>query len=88
MRAHVSLLRPGNLSLCESSSSPGNKGGQGITASKMKHLHWVEPRMVCQVKFSEWTRDERLRQPVFLGLHQDKDAMEVVRENASSLPCS
>ena len=36
--------------------------------------------MVCQVKFAEWTRDERLRQPVFLGLREDKDAKEVVRE--------
>jgi bifunctional non-homologous end joining protein LigD len=60
-----------------------NKWEQGITASEMKHCHWVEPRMVCQVKFSEWTRDERLGQPVFLGLRQDKDAMEVVREKAS-----
>jgi hypothetical protein len=88
MRAHVSLLRPGNLSLCESSSSPGNKGGQGITASKMKllTLHGAPHGLPSEI--SEWTRDERLRQPVFLGLHQDKDAMEVVRENASSLPCS
>ena len=58
----------------------GKKGGQGITASEMKDCHWVEPQMVCQVKFSEWTRDDRLRQPVFLGLREDKDAKEVVRE--------
>ena len=37
--------------------------------------------MVCQVKFAEWTRDERLRQPVFLGLREDKDAKELVRES-------
>jgi bifunctional non-homologous end joining protein LigD len=43
----------------------------------------VEPLMVCQVKFAEWTRDERLRQPVFLGLREDKDAKEVVREKVS-----
>lgn len=58
----------------------GNKWGQGITASEMKDCHWVEPQIVCQVKFSEWTRDDRLRQPVFLGLREDKDAKEVVRE--------
>jgi bifunctional non-homologous end joining protein LigD len=58
----------------------GNKWGQGITASEMKDCHWVEPQLVCQVKFSEWTRDDRLRQPVFLGLREDKDAKEVVRE--------
>ena len=61
----------------------GNKWGQGITASEMKYCHWVEPQVVCQVKFSEWTRDGRLRQPVFLGLREDKDPTEVVREKAS-----
>jgi bifunctional non-homologous end joining protein LigD len=61
----------------------GNKWGQGITASEMKYCHWVEPRMVCQVKFSEWTRDGRLRQPVFLGIREDKEPAEVVREKAS-----
>jgi bifunctional non-homologous end joining protein LigD len=43
-------------------------------------LHWVEPRLVCQLKFTEWTRDGKLRHPVFLGLREDKDAVEVVRE--------
>jgi ATP-dependent DNA ligase len=32
---------------------------------------------------SEWTRDDRLRQPVFLGIREDKNAKEVVREQAS-----
>jgi bifunctional non-homologous end joining protein LigD len=39
--------------------------------------------MVCQIKFTEWTRDDRLRQPVFLGIREDKDANEVVKENVS-----
>jgi bifunctional non-homologous end joining protein LigD len=50
----------------------------------MKRCHWVEPSLVCQVRFSEWTRDNHLRQPVFLGLRGDKDAREVVREKASA----
>ena len=41
---------------------------------------WVEPRLVAQVGFSEWTRDGRLRHPRFLGLREDKAADEVVRE--------
>jgi ATP-dependent DNA ligase len=32
---------------------------------------------VCQVKFTEWSRDDRLRQPVFLGIREDKNAIEV-----------
>lgn len=60
----------------------GSKWGQGITKAEMRFCHWLEPTMVCQVKFGEWTRDDRLRQPVFLGLREDKDAAEVVREKA------
>ena len=63
--------------------SRGSKWGQSLTASEMKRCHWLEPQIVCQVKFSEWTRDDRLRQPVFLGLREDKDAREVVRERIS-----
>ena len=42
---------------------------------------WVEPRLVAQVGFSEWTRDGRLRHPRFLGLRDDKAAGDVVRED-------
>jgi bifunctional non-homologous end joining protein LigD len=57
--------------------------GQGVTAAEMKLCHWVEPELVCQIKFNEWTRDHRLRQPVFLGLREDKEPKEVVREEPS-----
>jgi bifunctional non-homologous end joining protein LigD len=60
----------------------GGRSGQGITATQMKRCHWLQPILVCQVKFAEWTRDARLRQPVFLGLREDKSAKEVVRERA------
>jgi DNA ligase D-like protein (predicted ligase) len=43
-------------------------------------VHWVDPRLVAQVGFSEWTDDGQLRHPRFLGLREDKDAGEVVRE--------
>jgi len=41
---------------------------------------WVRPELVCQVKFTNWTQDHRLRAPVFLGLRHDKPAPDVVRE--------
>jgi bifunctional non-homologous end joining protein LigD len=44
------------------------------------HVHWVEPRLVGEVGFSEWTTDGQLRHPRFQGLRKDKDAAEVVRE--------
>jgi DNA ligase D-like protein (predicted ligase) len=45
-----------------------------------KDVTWVEPSLVAQVGFSEWTRDGRLRHPRYLGLREDKAAAEVVRE--------
>jgi bifunctional non-homologous end joining protein LigD len=43
-------------------------------------VHWVEPRLVAQVGFSEWTPDGELRHPRFQGLRRDKAPGEVVRE--------
>jgi len=43
-------------------------------------LTWVEPQLVAQVGFTEWTRDGRLRHPRFLGLRDDKSPLEVIRE--------
>lgn len=45
---------------------------------------WVKPELVCQVKFSSWTSDKRLRQPIFLGLRKDKPAEDVHKETAKS----
>jgi bifunctional non-homologous end joining protein LigD len=42
---------------------------------------WVEPRLVGEVAFTEWTRDGRLRHPVWRGLRSDKSAEEVRRES-------
>ena len=47
---------------------------------KRGDVTWVEPRLVAEVEFAEWTRDGRLRAPVYLGLRDDKDAAEVTRE--------
>ena len=47
---------------------------------KVKGAVWVEPDGVAEVRFTEWTDDGILRQPVFLGLRDDKDPNEVVRE--------
>jgi bifunctional non-homologous end joining protein LigD len=41
---------------------------------------FVEPTLVCEVEFTEWTRDGKLRHPSFKGLRHDKNAVDVVRE--------
>ena len=64
---------------------PSKQGGewvQGITPSMMKKMHWVNPKFVAEIRFAEWTRDQKLRQPVFLGMREDKAATEVKREAA------
>ena len=50
-----------------------------------KGMTWVKPELVCQVRYSNWTPDERLRAPVFLGLRNDKEAQEVARESPAVL---
>ncbi len=42
--------------------------------------HWVEPKLVCEVRFTEWTDDGGLRHPAFLGLRDDKPARACRRE--------
>ena len=49
-------------------------------------MTWVKPELVCQVKYGEWTQDQRLRAPVFLGLRNDVEAPRVVQEAASDPP--
>lgn len=41
---------------------------------------WIKPKLLCEVGFSEWTKDNQMRHPVFLGLRQDKMAKEVKKE--------
>lgn len=53
-------------------------------AAPARGTTWVEPRLVAQIGFSEWTRDGRLRHPRFLGLREDKEPRDVVREKARS----
>jgi bifunctional non-homologous end joining protein LigD len=68
---------------CPFSDLPSKQGGQwtqGITPGMMRKITWVNPVFVCQVKFAEWTRDLKLRAPVFLGMREDKAPKDVKRE--------
>jgi len=68
---------------CPFVEMPSKQNGewvQGITPSMMRKMHWVNPKFVAEIKFAEWTRDGKLRAPVFLGLREDKKPTDVVRE--------
>ncbi len=47
-----------------------------------KGAHWISPDLVAEVSFTEWSNDDALRHPSFLGLRADKKAADVVRERA------
>ena len=51
-------------------------------APRMRNATWVEPKLVAQVRFTEWTADGKLRHPAFEGLRPDKRPLECVREKA------
>ena len=53
------------------------------TPKTNERAHWVTPKVVVEVKFGEWTADGKLRQPIFLGVRDDKPAREVGREAES-----
>ncbi len=55
-----------------------------VNPPREKGAIWVAPRLVAQISFQEWTADVRLRQPVFLGLRDDKKPGEVVLRGAAS----
>jgi bifunctional non-homologous end joining protein LigD len=67
-------LRP--LTRATSPFAKGTPAGRGH--------HWVEPRLVCRVRFTEWTRDGGIRQPSFLGLLDDKRPEDCVRSPLSA----
>jgi bifunctional non-homologous end joining protein LigD len=52
-------------------------------AQPPRGAHFVEPRLVCEVEFTQWTKDGLLRHPSYKGLREDKPATEVVRECVS-----
>ncbi|MGW0231001.1 non-homologous end-joining DNA ligase [Actinopolymorpha singaporensis] len=54
---------------------------QRLPTAEARGAHWVRPVLVGEVAFSEWTRDGRLRHPVWRGLRPDKDPEDVVRES-------
>ncbi len=66
-------------------SSKTSHWGEGVTEEDMKILKWVRPKLVAEIAFTEWTRDGNLRHSAFVGLRDDKDPREVVREDARAL---
>jgi bifunctional non-homologous end joining protein LigD len=54
----------------------------GIAAGEYNSIHWVKPQLLCEVAFTEWTSDGRIRHPSFQGLREDKEAANVKMEKS------
>jgi len=52
--------------------------------TRYKNATWLKPKLVGEFRFSEWTADNKLRHPSFLGLREDKNAKNVTQEEPKS----
>ena len=59
-----------------------SRWGDELTAEKMKECVWLHPEAVAQIEFLEWTEADRLRHSKFIGLRDDKNPCDVVKEHA------
>jgi bifunctional non-homologous end joining protein LigD len=76
-------LQPLEIPRCPFVNLPETRSGrwgEGLTKAKMADCRWLKPIVVAQVEFLEWTEDNHLRHPRFVGVRDDKPAREVRRE--------
>ena len=61
----------------------------GVPEREWQSIRWIKPVLLCEIAFTEWTKDGRIRHPSFMGLREDKEAREVKQETpARSKPGS
>jgi bifunctional non-homologous end joining protein LigD len=73
-------LESGECPFANLPEAKGGRWGQGLTKAKMAECQWLKPVLVGQFEFLEWTGDNHLRHSRFIGLREDKNARDVVRE--------
>ena len=60
--------------------TPDSSFAETVPRDHARHAHWVRPTLVCEVRFTEWTKDGRLRHPSYQGLRHDINPKDVRRE--------
>jgi bifunctional non-homologous end joining protein LigD len=81
--AVLAKLKPLVQEDCPFTNLPEKKAhrwGDSLTAEKMRECRWVQPLLVAQVAFVEWTAAGHLRHSSFVGLREDKEPRDAVRE--------
>jgi DNA ligase D-like protein (predicted ligase) len=80
-REVASKLKGLEIDTCPFANLPEKKRTQwALTKEEMKNCRWLRPKLVAQIEFAEWTPDGHLRHSKFIGLREDKDPRDVVRE--------
>jgi DNA ligase D-like protein (predicted ligase) len=70
---------------CPFTNLPEKKRTQwALTKEEMKNCKWLRPELVAQIEFAEWTPDGHLRHSKFIGLREDKDPKDLVRESVDT----
>jgi len=80
-REVATKLKGLEIDTCPFANLPEKKRTQwALTKEEMKNCRWLRPKLVAQIEFGEWTPDGHLRHSKFIGLREDKDPRDVVRE--------
>jgi len=56
-----------------------------LTSEQKRGAHWIEPKLICEVEFAEWTGEGVLRQAAFISLRTDKPVKDIVRERPKNI---
>jgi bifunctional non-homologous end joining protein LigD len=59
-----------------------------LSSEQKRGAHWIEPKLICEVEFAEWTNEGILRQGAFISLRTDKPAKDIIRERPKTVPDS
>ena len=76
-------IKPLEIKECPFANLPEKKAGRwgaGLTAAKMAECRWLKPVLVGNFEFVEWTGENHLRHTKFIGIRDDKNPKQVVRE--------
>jgi ATP-dependent DNA ligase len=81
-REVMAVMRLLKTDACPFTNLPEKRRTQwALDRETMKNCVWLEPKLVAQIEFTEWTPDGHLRHSKFIGLRHDKKAGEVIRES-------